>query len=322
MKSFAYARPESIEEAIALLGEDTRLLAGGTDLLTLMKDGISSPAHLLDIKRLPDLSREITIVGDEIVIGALVTLADLGTNPVIREHLPALTEAVAVAASPQLRNMATVGGNVLQRPRCWYFRDEDVPCWLKGGDQCFARGGENQYHGVIDVSPCVAAHPSDLAPVLIAYGARVQVRDTQGFGEIMMDDFFRAPEADRRIEHVLPNDAVITGLAIPLPSADVKGTYLKAMDRKAWAFALAGVAVVLEVRRGVVADSRIVLGGVAPVPQRATEAEHVLLGTRLSEDVAAEAAEAAVGRMVPLEHNGYKVPLIRGLVTRALMGMA
>lgn len=321
MKSFAYARPESIEEAIALLGEDTRLLAGGTDLLTLMKDGISSPAHLLDIKRLPDLSREITVDGDEIGIGALVTLADMETNPVIREHLPALAEAVSVAASPQLRNMATIGGNVLQRPRCWYFRDEDVPCWLKGGEECFARGGENQYHGVIEVSPCVASHPSDLAPVLIAYGAKVQIRDRQGYGEIFIGDFFRAPEENRRIEHVLPDDAVITGLTIPVPSSAVKGTYLKAMDRKAWAFALAGVAVVLEVRDGVVADSRIVLGGVAPVPQRATEAEHVLLGTRMTEAVVAEAADAAVAKMIPLEHNGYKVPLIRGLVTRALRNM-
>jgi xanthine dehydrogenase YagS FAD-binding subunit len=321
MRAFSYARPESIEETIALLGEDVRPLAGGTDLLTLMKEGISSPAQLLDIKRLPDLSRDIVLDGDTITIGALVTLADIESHPVVLEHLPALAEAVSVAASPQLRNMATIGGNVLQRPRCWYFRDEDVPCWLKGGERCFARGGENQYHGVIDVSPCVASHPSDLAPVLIAYGAEVRIRDGQGYGEIAIGDFFRAPEDDRRIEHVLPNDAVITGLTIPLPSPDVKGTYLKAMDRKAWAFALAGVAVVLEVRGGIVADSRIVLGGVAPVPQRATEAEHVLLGAQLTDEAAAEAADAAVARMVPLEHNGYKIPLIRGLVTRALRDM-
>jgi xanthine dehydrogenase YagS FAD-binding subunit len=318
MKSFAYTRPESIHEAIGLMNAGTRPLAGGTDLLTLMKDGIVAPETLLDIKRLPELSREIASTGDHITIGALATLSDLERNDVVRRSLPALAQAASLAASPQLRNMATIGGNVLQRPRCWYFRADTVPCWLKGGEKCYARGGENQHHAIVDISPCVAVHPSDLAPVLVAYGAKVQVQNGEGYGEIAIGEFFKAPEDERRIEHVLPENAVITGLKVPVPSTDVRSTYLKAMDRKAWAFALAGVAVMLEMRGGVVADSRIVLGGVAPVPHRATEAEHTLLGSALTDELIADVADAAVSKMTPLEHNGYKIPLVRGLVKQAL----
>lgn len=318
MKAFTYTRPESIGEAIGLMNADTRPLAGGTDLLTLMKDGIAEPEQLLDIKRLPELSSEITSDGEVISIGALATLADLETSEIIRRSLPALAEAASLAASPQLRNMATIGGNLLQRPRCWYFRNESVPCWLKGGETCYARGGENQYHAVFDTSPCVAVHPSDFGPVLMAYGAKVRIVDSKGAGEIAIEDFFQPPEEERRIEHVLPEDAIIIGLRIPVPSADVRSAYLKAMERKTFAFALAGVAVMLEVRNGVVADGRIVLGGVANVPTRATEAEHLLLGSTLDEDLIEEAASAAVAKMTPLEHNGYKVPLVQGLIRTAL----
>jgi xanthine dehydrogenase YagS FAD-binding subunit len=171
MRPFAYSRPATIEEAIALLDSDARLLAGGTDLLTLMKGEIVAPAHLVDIKRLPDLDDVIDLEEGAVSIGALSTLAQLETDPLVQMHLPALAQAAAVAATPQLRNMATIGGNVLQRPRCWYFRNDDVHCWLKGGEECFAREGDNRYHALFGESRCVAVHPSDLAPVLVAYGA-------------------------------------------------------------------------------------------------------------------------------------------------------
>ncbi len=322
MKPFAYARPETIDDAIGMMTATTRPLAGGTDLLTLMKEGIVEPETLLDIKRLPALDAGITVEDGAIAIGALTSLADLEKSEAIRQHLPALAKAASVAASPQLRNMATIGGNILQRPRCWYFREHDVPCWLKGGEECFARGGENRYHALVDISPCVAVHPSDLAPVLIAYGAQVRIRDAEGDGEISAEEFFRAPEEDRRVEHVLPDDAVITGLRIPRPSVDIRATYHKAMDRKVWSFALASVAVALEMRDGVVADSRIVLGGVAPVPHRATEAEHTLLGSSLDESLITDAAKAAVSKLFPLEHNGYKIPLLVGLIKTALEEVA
>lgn len=318
MRPFAYTRPESIGDAIGMMNAETRPLAGGTDLLTLMKEGIVEPERLLDIKRLPQLSGEIAVDGPDLMIGALATLSHLEKDESVRQVLPALAEAASVAASPQLRNMATIGGNVLQRPRCWYFRNHDVPCWLKGGETCFARGGENRFHALVDISPCVAVHPSDLAPVLVAYGAQVQIQDREGAGEIAISDFFQAPEEERRVEHVLPEEAVITGLRIPVPSEGVRATYRKAMDRKAWAFALASVAVMLEMRDGVIADSRIVLGGVAPVPQRATEAEHLLLGAKLDDEVVTDAAKAAISKLVPLKHNGYKIPLLVGLIKTAL----
>jgi xanthine dehydrogenase YagS FAD-binding subunit len=318
MRAFIYTRPESIDEALALLDRENRPLAGGTDLLTLMKGDIVAPEQLVDIKRLPELSDEIALTGDGITLGALTTLSQLERDPLIGTHLPALAQAASLAATPQLRNMATVAGNLLQRPRCWYFRADEVPCWLKGGDTCHAREGENQHHAIFDVSPCVAAHPSDLPTVLVAYGATVQYRDGAGPQEIASEEFFQAPTDERRSEHVLPENAVITRITVPLPSANGRSCYLKAMDRKVWAFALAGVAVVLEMDGESVSKARVVLGGVAPVPIRSTAAEEVLTGSTLGEDLLARAADAALRGAEPLAKNGYKVPLTKALVRDAL----
>lgn len=318
MRPFHYTRPETIDEALTLLSHESRPLAGGTDLLTLMKGDIVAPERLVDIKRLPELSEEISLKDDVISLGTLATLAQIEEEPLIVTHLPALARAASLAATPQLRNMATIGGNVLQRPRCWYFRNDAVPCWLKGGDICFAREGHNQHHGIFDVSPCVAMHPSDLAAVLIAYGATVRYRDGDGDQKIAIEDFFQPPVDDRRTENVLPGDAVITGITVPLPKEGTRSTYLKAMDRKVWAFALAGVAVVLEMHEETVVDAKVVLGGVAPVPLRASEAESVLVGSTFGDDVIGKAAEASVAGATSLSHNGYKVSLVMALVRNAL----
>lgn len=173
MKPFAYASPRVVDDAVALLAndDDAAFLAGGTDLLTLIKGDLLAPSQLVDIKRLAELEDAITLRGETVRIGALATLSDLESHPLIAEHAPALAEAAALAASPQLRNMATIGGNLLQRPRCWYFRDAAIPCWLKGGDSCPARTGENQQHAIFDLSPCVAVHPSDPAAALLAHDA-------------------------------------------------------------------------------------------------------------------------------------------------------
>ena len=322
MRAFTYARPESIDEALALLDVDRRPLAGGTDLITLMKGDIVAPEYLIDIKRLPELSDDIVMREDDIFLGALVTLSQIENDASIGDHFPALAQAASLAATPQLRNMATLGGNVLQRPRCWYFRADEVPCWLKGGDTCFAREGENQQHAIFDISPCVAAHPSDLATALVAYGASVQYRDGGGARKIGIEDFLQPPTEDRRTESVLPEKAMITGIAIPLPGANSRSCYLKAMDRKVWAFALSGVAVVLEMDGGTVTEASVVLGGVAPVPIRAKTAEDMLIGTTMDERLLTRVAEAAVADAKPLEHNGYKVPLTMALVRNALRQMA
>lgn len=319
MRRFAYTRPETIDQALSVVDHQNLPLAGGTDLLTLMKGDIIAPDRLVDIKRLPELSDEIAMDGQGISLGALVSLSQIENDPIVVTHLPALAQAASLAATPQLRNMATIGGNILQRPRCWYFRDDAVPCWLKGGDTCFARGGQNQHHAIFDISPCVAAHPSDPATVLLAYGATVRYRDRGGEQEIGIGDFLQPPDEDRRTENVLPEGAIITGITVPLPQEGAGSAYVKAMDRKVWAFALAGVAVVLEMDGNVVSAAMVALGGVAPIPLRSSAAEDILTGASLDADVIRRAAGAAVADTTPLAHNGYKVPLLEALVRDAIL---
>jgi xanthine dehydrogenase YagS FAD-binding subunit len=318
MKPFSYASPRTLDDAVSLLAgdDDARFLAGGTDLLTLLKGDLLEPSQLVDIKRLAELDDQITLRGETVRIGALATLSDLEMHPVIAAHAPALAEAAALAATPQLRNMATIGGNLLQRPRCWYFRDSEIPCWLKGGDSCPARTGENQHHAILDLSPCVAVHPSDPANALLAHDAVVEVRGAAGSRTMPLADLFAPPADDRRTETTLRSGEIIT--ALTLPAAAGNSTYLKAMDRKTWAFALVGVAVRLRLEGGRITDARVVLGGVANVPWRATAAEQVLVGQAPGPEVLAAAADAALGGANPLAKNGYKVPLAQALIRQAL----
>ena len=327
MKAFQYERPATLDEAIALLApadpaEDgrhlTKALAGGTDLLTLMKDEIVRPGHLVDLKRLPELDDTIELTTEGLRIGALATLAELQSHPLVRDTHPALAEAAAVAATPQLRNMATLGGNLLQRPRCWYFRDEEVDCWLKGGESCPAAEGENQYHAILGESPCRAVHPSDPATALLALDARVVVRGRDGERSVRIEEFFAEPTADRRTETTLATDEVIVAIVIPDAPPETRSTYLKAMDRAVWAFALVGAGVQLAVENGTIAQVRVALGGVATVPWRSVEAEAVLVGQAPGEEVFSAAADAALAGAHPLARNGYKVALAKALLVRAL----
>lgn len=328
MKPFDFARPETIEDAVAMLdarpaghANGSALLAGGTDLLTLMKADLSAPDRLIDIKRLAELDNRIEEDEEGLTIGALVTLAQLEEDPRVTALYPALAEASSLAATPQLRHMATIGGNLLQRPRCWYFRNPHVHCWLKGGDECQARQGENQRHAIFDISPCVAVHPSDPATALLALDATVRVRGASGERDLPIADFFAPPTADRRTETVIRGDELI--VAVRLPSAQGwRSTYLKAMDRKVWAFALVGVAAALRVDEGCVIDARLALGGVAPIPWRAEAAERLLAGADISAEVISHAAEAALDGAQPLAKNAYKIPLAKALVRRALMALS
>ncbi len=325
MRPFDFARPGSIAEAVALLdrhnadqANGTWPLAGGTDLLTLMKADLYAPQRLVDIKRLAELDNRIDEEPTGLTIGALTTLAQLEEDPRVRALCPALAEAAALAATPQLRHMATIGGNLLQRPRCWYFRNPRISCWLKGGDDCPARSGENQRHALFDISPCVAVHPSDPATALVALDASLRLRGAAGERELPVAEFFAPPTDDRRNETVIRGDELIVSLRIPTAASGTRSTYLKAMDRKVWAFALVGVAVVMQRHRGRIEGARIVLGGVAPVPWRAEAAERILAGAEVSDEVITRAAEAALEGAQPLAHNGYKVPLAKALVRRAL----
>jgi xanthine dehydrogenase YagS FAD-binding subunit len=248
-------------------------------------------------------------------------LAAIETHPIIQQRYPLLAQSAAVAATPQLRNMATLGGNLLQRPRCWYFRNRLLDCWLKGGKKCPAYDGENRFHALFGGGSCYAVHPSDLAPALLALDARVRLQGKGGERVLPLSAFFSLPTADRRHETVIERDELL--LSVPLPPLP-EGTcniYLKAMDRKVWAFAVVAVAaaVCLDGRR--IAEARLVLGGVAPIPWRASAAERRLIGAEVNDDLFARAAEAALSGAEPLRHNAYKVSLAKTLIRRALTTM-
>jgi len=325
VRPFDFVRAGSIEEALEFLqGSDgtgkngSRPLAGGTDLLTLMKADLYAPERLIDIKRLAALDNRIEEDATGLTIGALTTLAQIEEDPRVRDRVPALAEAAALAATPQLRHMATIGGNLLQRPRCWYFRNPRISCWLKGGSDCPARPGENQRHALFDLSPCVAVHPSDPATALVALDASVRLRGAGGEREMPVAEFFAPPTDRRRTETVIEDDELIVSLHIPTVAPGARNTYFKAMDRKIWAFALVGVAALVQLDGRRIANARVVLGGVAPVPWQAKAAERILNGVDVSDDVITRAAEAALEGAQPLAHNGYKIPLIKALVRRAL----
>lgn len=326
MRTFAYAQAATIDETLTLLEQaahgHTRPLAGGTDLLTLMKADIASPAQLVDIKRVDELPRRITATASGVTLGALTTLAEIEQSELLQTRYPLLCEAAAQAATPQLRNMATIGGNLLQRPRCWYFRNHRFACWLKGGADCPAYTGENQHHALFGGGPCYAVHPSDLASALLALVATVRLRGPNGERVVALTDFFALPTAERRRETTIADDELLLAVELPLLPAGTHSTYVKAMDRKVWAFALVGVAAILQIDAGRVVDARLVLSGVAPIPWRVAAAEHALIGQPVADLPVARVADLALQDAEPLRHNGYKLPLVRSLLLNALTSLA
>jgi xanthine dehydrogenase YagS FAD-binding subunit len=320
VRPFSYSAPERLEDAITQLSRSARPLAGGTDLLTLMKADLVAPERLVSIRRL--LPSGISHKADGLTIGAATTLSEIERDPRVARKFTALSQAAASAASVQVRNMATLGGNLLQRPRCWYYRNPRVQCWLKGGADCPAREGENRLHALFGGGPCVAVHPSDLAPALLAFDADVRLRGRNGERALALEEFFSTPAAERRGENRLGEDELVLAVRMPPHPEETRSTYLKAMDRQAFAFALVGVAAVLRLspeRR--VGHARVVLSGVAPIPWRAHAAERVLFGAQMSESLLESAAHAALEAAVPLRRNAYKIPLLRALVRRALKAL-
>lgn len=320
MRAFAYSRPASLDEALALLGASARPLAGGTDLLTLMKADLLAPERLVAIASL--LPSGIARDAEGVTIGAATTLADIERDPILAQRFTALGQAAGVAATPQLRNMATLGGNLLQRPRCWYFRNRLAQCWLKGGTACHAREGENRQHALFGGSGCVAVHPSDLAPALLAFGASARVRGAHGERIVPLEEFFSLPTEERRSETRLRDGELVLQVSMPSYPEETRSLYLKEMDRRAFAFALASVAAVVRVSaRQRIGHVRLVLGGVAPIPWRAHGAERVLLGEEADERLIEAAADAAAEGAVPLKGNAFKLPLLKALARRALRSL-
>ncbi|HEX7296109.1 MAG TPA: xanthine dehydrogenase family protein subunit M [Pyrinomonadaceae bacterium] len=325
MKAFEWTNPTSVNEAVKMLAvsaadidEAPRPIAGGQDLLTTMKDYTSRPARLVNLKHIRGLNN-ITLNARGLTIGALVTLTELEEHAGVRKSFPGLAEAAHSIATPQIRNLGTVGGNLCQRPRCWYFRLEEVVCLKKGGSECYAASGENKYNAIIAGGPSYIVHPSDLAPMLLALGASVTVVGARK-RVIPLDKFFTLPsEGNIRRENVLKNEEIITEIFVPASPLAARSTYLKFKERESLDFALASAAVAVQLAPNqTVREARIVLGGVAPVPWRVPNAEKYLVGKNLNPEVLAEAAKIALADAKPLEKNAYKVPLAQTLVRRAL----
>lgn len=327
MKAFEWTNPANVNEAVKLLNvgspgdidEAPRPIAGGQDLLTTMKDYTSRPVRLVNLKNISGLN-SITLNARGLTIGALVTLTELEEHAGVRKSFPGLAEAAHSIATPQIRNLGTVGGNLCQRPRCWYFRLEEVICLKKGGSECYAASGENKYNAIIGGGPSYIVHPSDLAPMLLALGATVSVTGATGKRVIPLDKFFTLPsDGNIRRENVLKNDDIITQINVPASALAAKSTYLKFKERDSLDFALASAAVALRLGPNeAVRESRIVLGGVAPIPWRVPAAERFLVGKKLTPQVLSEVAKIALAEAKPLEKNAYKVPLAQTLVRRAL----
>jgi xanthine dehydrogenase YagS FAD-binding subunit len=253
-------------------------------------------------------------------VGALVTLTQLEEHPVVRRNFPGLSEAAHSIATPQIRNLGTVGGNLCQRPRCWYFRLEEAVCLKKGGSECFAATGENKYNAILGGGPSYIVHPSDLAPMLLALGASVSVVGAAGKRIIPLDKFFTLPaEGNLRRENVLKNDDLITEIHVPGSKFAAHSTYLKFKERDSLDFAMASVAAALTMSANkTVTEARLVLGGVAPIPWRVPRAEAALIGKTMSDELLLNVARIALEGSKPLEKNAYKIPLTQTLVRRAL----
>ena len=321
MSLFSYAKPRALGEALKLLKNGTVAIAGGTDLIGLIRGGLATPNALVDLTGIDGLRGWTREKGRGLRIGALTPLSDLETSPQLQKLAPMIVESLRDAATPQLRNMGTVGGNLLQRNRCWYFRDEAVPCWLKGGTRCFAAEGENRYHAILGAAECVMVSPSDLAPALIAYDAEIDLASSLGRRSVPLRFFYIAPGGKQRKEHAIRKGELITSVRVPESALERRGTFLKAMDRKAWSFALVSVAAAARIKDGKAHDVRVVLGGVAPCPWWVPAANKLLEGGALDDNACLAAADLILASAQPLRDNGYKVTLARELIRRALRSL-
>ncbi len=324
MRPFEYASPTTKEQAVSLLGAtwgSSEVLAGGTDLLALMKDDVVHPKRLVNIKAIPELSG-VKSDSKGIRIGALTTLGDLGENADIAKDYPALAEAVNEAASPQIRNVATLGGNLCQRPRCWYFRNGMglIPRGSSGKD--LVTEGDNRYHAVMGNSgPAKFVSPSTIAPALIAYGASIELAGPKGKRSLPLDKFFIAPKTATEREHDLKPNEIVTAIILP-SAAGLSVAHYEVRQKAAFDWPLAVTAVALKMNGSTVGSARVVLGYVAPTPWISQEAEQTLASKTVTEDLAKAAAEAALKNATPLSHNAYKVQLARVSLKRAILKAA
>ncbi|MGA3308274.1 MAG: FAD binding domain-containing protein [Xanthobacteraceae bacterium] len=338
MNRFAFANARTISEAAAAAsttvanamtaapeamgqGEISVVKAGGIDLLDLLKEGLLAPAKVVNLKELPELDAVVEEEGGGLRIGPLVTLTSLADHPLLQQRYAALAGALRGSASPQIRNVATLGGNLLQRPRCWYFRSHAYRCLRKGGGHCFAITGENQYHAIFNNTPCAIVHPSTAATALVALGATVELTDAAGASrQLALEDFFVPPERDLRRENDLRPQEILTAIRLPKLPPSLRMAHVRQGEKDSFDWPLADVAVALDVGEdGTCKRAAIILGAAAPVPHRAKAAEAALTGKRIDENTAAQAGRAALDGATPLSKNAYKLPLFETLVRRAIL---
>ena len=326
MKTFTNVNARDLRQAVARSadarqsGQAASFAGGGSDLLALMKERIVRPDVIVSLKPIKGLD-QLTPGGGGITIGGLITLDALSRDARIHRQYAVLAEAAASVATPQIRNVGTLAGNLCQRPWCWYYRN-GFPCLKAGGSQCFSVSGENQFHAIFGGGPSYIVHPSDTAPALVALDATFRIVGPSGEREVPAADFFVLPRQNAAAENVLANDELLASVHVPTAAAGMRSVYEKVLDREAWTHAVVSAAVVLRMDGQTCRDARVVLGGVAPIPWRLPEVERLLTGQRITEEVAARAGELAIAGARPLAKNGYKVPLTNALVRRTVLELA
>jgi xanthine dehydrogenase YagS FAD-binding subunit len=327
MKGFDLHEPTTVAQAVGILdqlGATGKVLAGGSDIVGgILKDwvtgkGMPLPSALVDITAIPEL-KGISPGGSGLTIGAATTLAEVIESADVQKSIPLLSEAAKTIASPLIRNFGTLGGNINQRPRCWFFRGEDFNCYKKGGDFCYSVTGDNTYHAIIGGELCYIVHPSDTATALLALNASAKVAGPSGQRDLAFDNYFHGPREDVLTENVLKSNEILTQVSIPTPAAGTRMAWTKLKDRQVYDFAVVSVAVAFTVdAAGKWTDGRVVLGGVAPVPYRATTVEGALKGQDVKATAKAAAAQIrTVAR--PMSLNAYKVDIAANLIERTLL---
>lgn len=320
MNKFEYAVPKKIDEVFTFLKEPgSQIKAGGIDLLDLMKEGLAQPKRLVNIGSL----KELNFIKDEgrrgIVIGPNVTLDELAVHEKLQGPFQVLSQSALAAATPQIRNAATLGGNLCQRPRCWYFRSADFDCSRKGGKNCYAFDGENQYHAIFgNDEGCVIVHPSSTAVALMALNARLKIVSEKSSREMAVEDFFVMPSKDVLKETILKQGELITEIIIPPFSQGWTSFYYKQKEKQSFDWPIAEVAVVMHLNEGKCTDARIVLGAAAPIPWRIKKTEALLKGNIVTKELAQRAAEAAMKDASPLSKNEYKIQVFKTVIARTI----
>lgn len=329
MKPFSYYKVTSVDQAVTLLSrhrQQAAILAGGSDLLAMMKDRIEgpklkSPGFLIDIKGIKELNY-IREDKEGLKIGAATTISDIASSELIAKKYPLLQQAAGQVGVPQIRNVGTLGGNLCQKTRCWYYRGALFKdCYRKGGNHCYGAGGENRYHAIFGGSKCFMVHPSDLAPALIALNAHVEIASAKGNRTVPIEKFYVRPDRNIMAETALSSQELVVAVTVPPPVANTKGVYLKLKQRQSFDFALVSVAVNVSVRNGIVEQSRIAFGGLAPFPMRSLKAEAALKGKAMNGAIAV-ACKAATEGAQPLSQNRYKVDATAGILEEALVQIA